>query len=190
METLKCAADVRAYIKHSMIAKDGVYESCISDILAAADLIANAFKNGNKLMLCGNGGSAADCQHMAAELVPQGLPAIALTTDTSFLTAFSNDYCFENVFAMQIDAIGTPGDVLLGITTSGKSRNVITAIHMASHCDLKSIALTGAKGLDIPEHESDLVIKVPSMNTQHIQESHIMIEHIICELVLGHVQSN
>jgi D-sedoheptulose 7-phosphate isomerase len=134
--------------------KERTAESCTAAILAAADAIAATFKNGCKLLLCGNGGSAADCQHLAAEFTSRlsadfarpGLPAIALTTDTSFLTAYANDFAFDGVFARQIQAIGKPGDVLLGISTSGNSANVIRAIETARAIGLSTIALTGCGG--------------------------------------------
>ncbi|MFQ5828078.1 MAG: SIS domain-containing protein [Candidatus Methylomirabilia bacterium] len=166
-----------------------VAESCTDSILAAASLIADAFASGGKVLLCGNGGSAADCQHMAAELLSRltshfdrpGLPAIALTTDTSFLTAFANDIGYEGVFARQVQALGKPGDVLIGISTSGNSPNVIRAVRAAAARHMHTIVLTGSDG---PLLETATVgISVPSAATPHIQESHVAIEHILCDLV-------
>jgi phosphoheptose isomerase len=162
---------------------------CAGSIAKAADLIARSFRSGGKLLLCGNGGSAADCQHMAAEFVSRlsknferrALPAIALTTDTSFLTAFSNDCGFEGVFARQIEALGCAGDVLLGISTSGNSLNVIRAVETAKSKGMRTIALTGNTGR-LPAI-ADVAITVPSSATQHIQETHLAVEHIVCELV-------
>jgi phosphoheptose isomerase len=164
-------------------------ESCAAELVRAADLIAEAFRAGHKLLLCGNGGSAADCQHMAAEFVSRltrdfdrpALPAIALTTDTSFLTAFANDCGYEGVFARQVEALGRPGDVLIGISTSGGSRNVLAAVATARRQGLKVIALIGNGGA--LAGQADVAIKVPSTDTQHIQEAHLAIEHVVCDLV-------
>jgi len=152
-------------------------------------MIADAFRARKKLLLCGNGGSAADCQHIAAEFVGTlsqdfrrpGLGAIALTTDSSYLTAYSNDYGFEGVFARQVETLGTRGDILIGISTSGNSRNVIRAIEAAKALSMKTVALCGARGQLIGM--TDLAIAVPSSATQYIQESHIVIGHILCDLV-------
>jgi D-sedoheptulose 7-phosphate isomerase len=164
-------------------------ETCKESIIKAADLISATFRSGGKLLLAGNGGSAADCQHMAAEFVSRltkelerpGLPAIALTTDTSFLTAFSNDINFDGVFARQVQALSKPGDTLLGISTSGNSRNVLQAVELAQKLGVQSVGLCG-KGGKIADLAT-VSIRVPSINTQHIQECHLCIEHIICELV-------
>lgn len=157
--------------------------------MAAAELIAQAFRDQGKLLLCGNGGSAADCQHMAAEFVSRltksferpGLPAIALTTDSSFLTAYANDCGFDGVFERQVQALGRPGDVVLGISTSGNSPNVVRAVRCARASGLRSIALTGEGGL--LGSLADVAIAVPTADTQHIQEAHLAIEHLICALV-------
>lgn len=179
----------QAYLRESADITTRVAEQCLDSILAAANLIAEAFKNGNKLLLCGNGGSAADCQHMAAEFVgvlrkefPRaGLPAIALTTDTSFLTAYTNDCGFESVFEHQVKALGQANDVLIGISTSGNSVNVLQAVRAAKSIGLHTIALAGERGKLMAA--ADVAICVPSSDTQHIQEAHIAIEHIVCELV-------
>ena len=163
--------------------------SCAGSIARAAEVIAGAFLSSGKLLLCGNGGSAADCQHMAAEFVSRfskdldrrALPAIALTTDTSFLTAFSNDCGFERVFARQIEALGGAGVVLLGISTSGNSPNIIHAVEAAKKKNMRTIALTGNGGRLATLAET--VIAVPSSDTQYIQEAHLTVEHIVCELV-------
>jgi D-sedoheptulose 7-phosphate isomerase len=164
-------------------------ESCLPALLSAADLIGAAFRAGNKLLLCGNGGSAADCQHMAAEFTSRltmdyerpGLPALALTTDTSFLTAFTNDIGFDDVFARQVQALGREGDVLLGISTSGNSRNIVRAVEQARGVGMKSIALTGSGGS--LRELADVCIAAPSAVTQFIQETHLAFEHILCYLV-------
>ncbi len=154
----------------------------------AGELIAKAFASGNKLMLCGNGGSAADSQHIAAEMTGRfikdrkPLPAIALTTDTSALTCIANDYSFEDVFARQVGAIGRSGDVLIAISTSGNSGNVIKAMHVAKELGIKVIALSGRDGGQM-KSLADLSIIIPSQETARIQEAHIFIGHMICGLV-------
>jgi phosphoheptose isomerase len=165
------------------------FDECALAIVDAADLIADSFHSGGKLLLCGNGGSAADCQHLAteftcrlsADFVRPALPALALTTDSSFLTAYTNDFDFEGIFARQVEALGKPGDVLLGISTSGSSRNVIKAVETARMLGMKSIVLTG-RGGDLREL-ADVAVCVPSETTAHIQETHLAIEHVICHLV-------
>jgi D-sedoheptulose 7-phosphate isomerase len=164
-------------------------DDCAPAILAAADLIVESLRSGGKLLLCGNGGSAADCQHLATEFTCRlsadfarpALPALALTTDTSFLTACTNDFDFECVFARQVEALGKSGDVLLGISTSGASENVIIALEAARSLGIKTIALTGDHG---PLRDvADVAVCVPSACTAHIQEAHLAIEHIVCHLV-------
>ena len=180
---------IEAHLLHSAEIKRQTAASCAGSIAKAAEVIAGAFLSSRKLLLCGNGGSAADCQHMAAEFVSRlsknferrALPAIALTTDTSFLTAFSNDCGFEGVFARQIEALGCAGDVLLGISTSGNSPNLIRAVEVARKRTMRTIALTGNGGRLAASAE--VVIAVPSSDTQYIQEAHLAVEHIVCELV-------
>lgn len=169
--------------------KRRVAEKCADAIMAAARAIADTFRSGGKVLLCGNGGSAADCQHMAAEFVGRltrecerpGLPAVALTTDTSFLTACANDVGFEKVFARQVEALGKPGDVLIGISTSGNSMNVIRAMEAALAARMRTIVLTGSGGRLV--EMANVAISVPSGNTQYVQEAHLAIEHAVCELV-------
>jgi len=177
----------RARLLESAQVKSQVAETCLDAIVAAASLIADALHAGGKVLLCGNGGSAADCQHMAAEFLGllTGLPAIALTTDTSFLTAFSNDFSFDGVFDRQVQALGRAGDVLIGISTSGNSANVLRAVEAARGANMQTIALTGMGGR--LAEKANLVIAVPSGNTQYVQESHLAIEHILCELVEAHI---
>jgi D-sedoheptulose 7-phosphate isomerase len=180
---------VQEYLSASAETKRRTAVACGDAILAAADLIARAFRAHAKVLICGNGGSAADCQHMAAEFVSRltkdferpGLPAIALTTDTSFLTAFANDCGFEGIFERQVQALGRPGDVLIGISTSGNSPNVLRAVRYARVEGLQSVVLTGARGQLAAL--ADVAISVPSNDTQHIQETHLAIEHLICWLV-------
>ena len=186
---LSLRGQVRDYLLESAETKRRVSDGCVESILGAAGLITETFRSGGKVLLCGNGGSAADCQHMATEFVSRltkgfdrpGLPAIALTTDTSFLTAFSNDSGFEGVFERQVQALGKSGDVLIGISTSGDSTNVIRAVEAATASKMHTISLTGRGGR--LANMTKVAISVPSTNTQHIQEAHLAIEHILCELV-------
>ena len=181
---------IEKHLSESIQVKQQMLSDCGEAILAAADLIGAAFGRGNKLLLCGNGGSAADCQHMAAEFtsrltadfVRPGLPAVALTTDTSFLTAYANDFDFEGVFARGVEALGKPGDVLMGISTSGNSANVVRAVQQAKAGGLGTIALTG-EGRGALCDVADVAIAVPSHATQHIQEAHLAVEHLICHFV-------
>lgn len=157
-------------------------------IVKAAVLIARCLQSGNKLLLFGNGGSAADAQHLAAEFVGRfvreraGLPAIALTTDSSILTAVGNDYGFEQVFARQIQALGRPGDVAVAISTSGNSANVLEGVKEARKRKLETIGLTGKDGGALAQR-ADVAITIPSTSTARIQECHIAIGHLFCELV-------
>ena len=163
-------------------------EGLLDLINEVADECIAAFRQGNRVLLAGNGGSAADAQHIAAEFVGRyafdrpGLPSIALTTDTSMLTAIGNDYGFDQIFCRQLEANGRKGDVFIGISTSGSSPNVIAALQRARELDITTIGLTGQNGGEIQAH-CDYCIQVPSMSTPRIQESHIMLAHIICDLV-------
>lgn len=159
---------------------------CSDAAMQAAQMIAASLRGGGKLMLCGNGGSAADSQHLAAEFVATldhrrpraGLPALALTTDSSFLTAYANDFGYEGVFARQVETLGRPGDVLIGISTSGNSANVVAACRAARASDIGVVAMTGEGGGSLVEH-ADILLQVPSSVTMHIQESHIALGHVI-----------
>ena len=165
-----------------------------SDILEQIERIATVVKtalaNGKKVLFCGNGGSAADSQHLAAEFVGrfqkerQGLPAIALTVDTSILTAVGNDYGFDKVFARQVEALGNEGDILIGISTSGTSRNVVAAVELAKTKGIYCVGMTAANGAKMTEL-CDECIAVPAKVTARAQEMHILIGHILCELVDG-----
>jgi D-sedoheptulose 7-phosphate isomerase len=165
-----------------------VARDCGENIVDAAMLIARCLRGGGKLLLFGNGGSAADAQHLAAEFVGrfrierQALPAIALTTDSSILTAVGNDYGFDQIFARQVQALGRPGDVAIGISTSGNSPNVTSAITQAAKQELKTIGLAGKDGGSLAKCV-DISITVASTNVAMIQECHISIGHILCELV-------
>lgn len=159
-------------------------------IVKAARCLAECVTRGGKIMLCGNGGSAADSQHIAAEFTSRlrasmerpGIPALALTTDTSFLTARANDYGFDDVFERLIDSLGRPGDALIGISTSGTSRNIVRAVARAREKEILTIGLLGGTG-GVLSQMVDLAVVVPSSSVQYIQESHIAIGHILCELV-------
>ena len=159
-------------------------------ILKIAEVCINAIREGNKIMLCGNGGSAADAQHITAELVGifshkikrSALPAIALTTNTSILTAISNDISFAYVFSRQIEGLCQKGDVLIGISTSGKSKNVINAVEKAKKMKAITVVFTG-KNYSKLDESADVSLKIPSSDTQRIQESHILVGHIICGLI-------
>ena len=160
-----------------------------NSILEATRSISHAFMTGNKVLICGNGGSAADSQHFAAEFVNafsrdldrKALPALALSTDTSILTSIANDFQFENVFSRQVEAYGQPGDILITLTTSGSSKNCLTAINMAKSLGLITIAFTRSGGQ--VSSVAEISIEVPSENTQHIQECHMLAYHVITELV-------
>jgi D-sedoheptulose 7-phosphate isomerase len=170
--------------------KKKIFESCNDRIIKAADILIGAFNQRKKVLLCGNGGSAADSQHLATEFVIRmnptikrpGIPALALTTDSSMLTAGANDIGYDNVFARAVEALGNPGDVLIGISTSGKSESVNRAITMAKSKGMMTIGLLGKDG-GAAKDLVDLAIIVPSHDTQRIQEGHITIGHILCALV-------
>ena len=162
--------------------------NCLEDIVSASHLVARTLALGCKILLCGNGGSAADCQHMAAELVScltqdfkrPGLAAIALTTDSSILTAYANDFGYEGVFARQVEALGRPGDLLIGISTSGGSKNVLRAINIARQKEMTVMVLCGEGGsmADV----ADVAVRVPSRDTAIIQQAHLSVEHLVCHL--------
>lgn len=180
---------VRAHLAESAELKREVAAGLTASIVSAADLIAATFRAGGKVLLCGNGGSAADCQHLAAEFVNRltadfprpGLPAAALTTDSSVLTAVANDTGFDEVFARQVQAFGKRGDVLIAISTSGESSNVVRAVEAAHTAGMQTIALTGRRGR--LARMATVGVAVPSDRVQYIQEAHLAIEHIVCDLV-------
>ncbi len=154
--------------------------------------ITNAFKNGRKVLLCGNGGSAADAQHIAAEFSGRfkinrpALPAEALHVNTSYLTAVGNDYGFDVIYSRMIEGIGCEGDVLIALSTSGNSNNILNAIKAAKSKSMVTIGMTGISGGDMNDH-CDFMVKIPSSNTPRIQESHILVGHIICQLVENNI---
>jgi D-sedoheptulose 7-phosphate isomerase len=157
-------------------------------MISAAELLVDTFRNGNKLLVMGNGGSAADAQHLAAEIVGRfrlerrGLPAIALSTDTSILTAVGNDYGFDAVFRRQVEALAQQGDVVIGISTSGSSPNVLSALCLAREMGCRTVGLLGKDGGSIRDLV-DIDLTVPGHDTPRIQEGHITVIHILCELV-------
>ena len=167
------------------------------NVLKIANLCIESLNFGGKIIFCGNGGSAADSQHLAAELVSRfnfdrpGLAAIALTTDTSALTAIGNDYGYERVFSRQLEAIGRQGDVLFGFSTSGRSKNILLAFEQAKKMNIKTVGMLGIDGRDIGQI-SDEQINIPSSYTPKVQEGHICIGHIICgvieELMFSHLK--
>ena len=167
----------------------------IDQINLAAEKCVNSIKLGNKILLAGNGGSAADSQHIAGELVSRfmfdrpGLPAIALTTDTSILTAIGNDYGYDCVFSRQIQALGVSGDVFIAYSTSGKSPNILKALIDAKSAGLVTIGLTGNKKASMNDL-CDVVLEVPSANTPKIQEGHLIIGHIICGIIENSIFGN
>lgn len=182
---------VSAQIDASIKTKLSVRELLSSTIAHTGQIMANALQQGNKILCCGNGGSASDAQHFSAELLGRyvnerrALPAIALNTDTSTLTAVGNDYGYEQVFARQIQALGKAGDVLIAISTSGNSPNILAAIDAARKANMQIIALTGKQGGKIASllQANEQHVCVPSNITSNIQESHIMILHCWCEII-------
>ncbi|MFY9402745.1 MAG: D-sedoheptulose 7-phosphate isomerase [Candidatus Omnitrophota bacterium] len=175
-------------ILESIRVKEGLIKANIGDILKIANEIISSIKKGGKLIIFGNGGSASDAQHIAAELVGRfkkdrpALPAIALTVNTSIITALANDFGYEAVFARQVEALAKKPDIVLGISTSGKAKNVSLGLKEAKKMGLYTIALTGCDGGEV-KGDADISLIVPSYDTPRIQESHILIGHIICQLV-------
>ena len=182
--------DARRYLRATADAVGLVEESCLDDIVSAAAILVSSLRAGGKILICGNGGSAADAQHLATEFVSTlttdnvrpSIPAIALTTDTSLLTAIANDFGAEGVFERQVEALGREGDVLIAISTSGNSANVIRAAERARVQGLRVVALTGASGGDLAGL-ADAAVRVPSTVTAHIQECHLAVEQLLASLV-------
>src|SRR4030095_1976815 len=177
-------------LSESAETKKGIMKSCRESVFKAIDMLVSSIQSGGKIMLCGNGGSAADSQHLATEFIIRlshdlkrpSIGAIALTTDSSLLTAGGNDIGFENVFARSVEGLGRPGDVLIGISTSGNSQNIIKAFEMAKKKNIMTIAFLGGTGGKM-KGMTDAEVIIPSANTQRIQEGHITVGHIICESV-------
>lgn len=182
---------IQQHFQASIQTKQTALEILSQPLLAAAHLIAETFNRNGKVLSCGNGGSAGDAQHFSSEMLNRfeqerrGLPAIALTTDTSTLTSIANDYNYARVFARQIEALGRKGDILLAISTSGNSTNVNHAIETAHHYGMRVIALSGKNGghLQTLLNAEDIELRVPADNTARIQETHLLLIHCICDLV-------
>ncbi|MBI2730195.1 MAG: D-sedoheptulose 7-phosphate isomerase [Sphingobacteriales bacterium] len=181
---------IKSIISESIITKQKLLadETIINTVAKCVELIVSAFKNGNKILFCGNGGSAADAQHLAAEFSGRfytdrdALPAEALHCNTSYLTAVANDYSYDVIYSRLVKGIGKKGDVLIGLSTSGNSKNIITAFEVAKEKGITTIAFTGDTGGKM-KAISDYLLNVPSNDTPRIQESHITLGHIICQLV-------
>lgn len=182
---------IKENFQESIQLKTDALDTLAPVIARAAEKVANALLNDHKILACGNGGSAADAQHFSAKMLNRfemerpGLPAIALTTDTSTLTSIANDYQYAEIYSKQIRALGQPGDVLLAISTSGESHNIVHAIDAAHDRNMVVIALTGREGGQIADlvNENDLEIRVPTWSTARVQEVHILVIHCICDLV-------
>ncbi len=186
---------ITSYLKQGIILREKLICGFQKDIIHIAQTIFTCFENGGKLLICGNGGSAGDAQHIAAELVNRyrrersPLPALALTTDTSVITAISNDYSYDLIFTKQVQALAQKGDCLLAISTSGTSENVNNALVCARQSGCVTISLTGKDGGRMPSL-SDISLIVPSDETPLIQEIHLVIEHLICDLIEQKVIEN
>lgn len=186
LEQIKSQLNDTIRIKQQMLND----KQLLKTIEKVAQVCINTYKSGNKLLLAGNGGSAADAQHIAAELVGRfekdrkGIPAIALTTNSSTMTAVANDYGYNSVFHRQIEAFAQKGDVFIGYSTSGSSANVVAAVQACKESGIVTVGMTGAGGGDMAEL-CDVCVRVPSDNTARIQESHIVIGHILCALIEG-----
>jgi D-sedoheptulose 7-phosphate isomerase len=176
----------RRYLADAAAVLEALADGCAEDVAKAASIVADAVRGGGKLLICGNGGSAADAQGLATEFVSTlttdrrrpAIPAVALTTDSSILTAIANDFGFDGVFARQVEALGRRGDVLLGISTSGNSRDVVLAVRAARERGLSTIALTGRAGGELAALV-DIAIRVPDDATSHVQEAHLAVEHAL-----------
>lgn len=184
-------ARITQHFNDSIQAKQQALNTVAPGIAHAAEAITRALLNDRKILACGNGGSAADAQHFSSELLNRfemerpGLPAIALTTDSSTLTSIANDYQFEDIFAKQVRALGQPGDVLLAISTSGNSPNIVSAAHAAHDREMTVVALTGRDGGLMSDLliDQDVEIRVPALSTARIQEVHILVIHCLCDLI-------
>ncbi len=184
------AQAAHAYVAESAETTRRAADACVTDLVRAAESVAQTFHSGGKLFVCGNGGSAADAQHLAAEFtstltrdfVRPSLPAIALTTDTSFLTAYGNDFGFDGIFARQVEGLGRRGDALLALSTSGNSQNIVRAVETANRMGIATILFTGLGGGKAAELAT-IAIKVPSKSTGHTQEAHVALYHALCAAV-------
>jgi len=186
---------VRQLFRASIETKTLAVEQLAFPITQAAEKIVQSLLAGHKILACGNGGSAADAQHFSSEMLNRfeserpGLPGIALTTDTSTLTSIANDFNYHQIFAKQIHALGQKGDVLLAITTSGNSENIICAVQAAHEQGMEVIALTGKEGGLLAPHlrDNDIELRVPSDSTARIQETHLLVIHCLCDLIDHHL---
>ncbi len=182
------ADEICSQIRENIDVSESIIENSLDIIVCASNKIASAVRKGNKILLCGNGGSAADSQHIAAEFINRfkkerrPLPAIALTTDTSVLTSISNDYDYSLVFSKQIEALAKRGDILIAISTSGNAKNVIEAVKASNRKGVFTIGLTGDGGGRL-KSSVDLCISISSHDTPRIQEAHILVGHLICDLI-------
>lgn len=184
-------ARIRQHFSDSIATKQAAVESLTPVILRAAMAMADCLQDNHKMLSCGNGGSAGDAQHFSSEMLNRfemerpGLPAVALTTDSSTLTSIANDYAYQDVFAKQVRALGQPGDILLAISTSGNSANVVRAIEAAHERDMTVVALTGRDGGEMANRlaERDIEIRVPATSTARIQECHLVVIHCLCDLI-------
>ncbi|VAW96748.1 DnaA initiator-associating protein DiaA [hydrothermal vent metagenome] len=191
MSNTKISSAIQEMFEQSIATKQAAKDCLIEPITNAVNLLVSALKSKNKILVCGNGGSAADAQHFAAELVCRfererpSLPAIALTTDSSLLTAISNDYSYKEVFARQVSGLGQQGDILIAISTSGNSKNVLRAMEVAHEKQMPVIALTGHNGGHIAKQlsENDIEIRVPTDSTARTQEVHILTLHCLCDQI-------
>ena len=181
--------NIKRQLAESAETKQAIIEFCLTDIEAAADLMIGTVQKKKKILWCGNGGSAAQCQHLSTELVGglrshdrKAIASVSLTTDSSLLTAWTNDSDFETVFSRQVEALGEAGDVLVALSTSGNSKNVLEAVKCADDMDIRTIVLTGKSG-GLLKNRGSVTIRIPSDDTQRIQEGHITVGHILCELV-------
>jgi D-sedoheptulose 7-phosphate isomerase len=182
---------IKVLFRDSIETKQRSLEVLVPSIAAAAQAMTNCLLNNGKILSCGNGGSAGDAQHFSAEMLNRfemerpGLPAMALTTDTSTLTSIANDYCYEDIFSKQVRALGQQGDILLGISTSGNSENVLRAVHAAHERDMAVVALTGRDGGKMAGiyRENDVEIRVPASSTARIQEVHLLLIHCLCDFI-------
>ena len=181
--------DVKGAIENSIATKKKVIDFCLNDIQSSVELMIRTAKENKSIFWCGNGGSAADSQHMAAELMGglrshdrRPIKSIALTTDSSFITAWSNDTSYDEIFSRQLDALGEKGDLVVAISTSGNSKNIVNAVHKAQEIGMSTISFTGQNDSKIKEL-SQICLQSPSTITPRIQEIHILFGHIICQLV-------
>ncbi|MFO1055045.1 MAG: SIS domain-containing protein [Planctomycetota bacterium] len=180
---------LQARVRDSIATKERMLDACLDDVAALGRLAVDCLRGGNKLMLCGNGGSSCDAAHVAAELVGwfedkqrDGIAAIALGQETPTLTAIGNDSGFEQVFARQLRALGRPGDLLIGISTSGGSKNVVAAMEAAKALGIRRAALASQRGGRVVEL-AEVAVKIPSTSTPRIQEGHLLVVHLLCEWI-------